>query len=437
MLQTKKTILFITKSKIRIVNVTLGRNPKEDIIANLGWTPDNLSEILLQSKKNIKEPIRILLSEDFVYTVNLTLSSLPLSREDIKIKAQELIPENLDETLWDFREVGLPTKIQVVAVNKALLDTLKRSLARAGIRIEAIEPVSLSLARVSRKEDKTKVFVYKDNGNVLVIAAQKGIVLATAKSDLATERLTDLNLEAITQFIRFTKDQFGIEIKDVIFCGNTLGIDLAKFQNTDFNAAIQNINPVISLAYKEDLRGRDEEVLNLELLKGVEARPPSRWVGILIAPMLIIIIAIAAGFLVFQAQRRTDQNTTKPSQTGLTPTQTVVTPRQMRLTPTATESAQVDFSDYSIRILNGSGRAGEAARLEAILEDNGFNVIEIGNANSSNYEKTEVYHKEEVPQSLILGLDKILNTLYDFSISANLEEDSESDILIIIGSAIK
>ena len=88
-------------------------------------------------------------------------------------------------------------------------------------------------------------------------------------------------------------------------------------------------------------------------------------------------------------------------------------------------------------MLNGSAIEGEATKLGDILKADGYNVANIGNAVVSDYEKTEIHHKEKVPESKNLRLDKILNTLYASTISANLEEDSESDIVITIGSSAK
>ncbi len=505
MFERKKTILFITKSKIKIANVSIGDNTQEEIIAVFDWTPDTLSDVLSKFQKDIKHSARILLSEDFVYTVNVTMPSGSVSRDDIKKRAQELIPENLDETIWDFKEIGSPTTIQVVAVAKGLFETVRSAVAKVGLRIEAIESLSLALARFSKKEDKPSLYIYIDDGDILVTLAQKGLVLGT-------EHLTTLDVNAITQFILFAKERFNIEVRDVIFCGRTSGVDLAKFsreagsgfarcqtvsgfarcqtvsgfarQDPNFKAQIQDISPIISLAYKEDIKGKDEEVLNLGFVPtvhlrgvvsrhlegedaqhleganvahleggrrdapdgavpvgtpqsriewfwdGASRRTPSRWTGIIIIIVIIIITAIVAGFLFFQAQQKTDQTSSKPFQTKSKPSSTIVT-------PTASPSAHVDFSEYSVRILNGSGRVGEAAKVESILKDNGFNTAEIGNADRSDYEKTEVHHKENVPESVILGLDKILDRLYDFSISADLEEDSKSDFVIIIGSAVK
>ena len=84
-------------------------------------------------------------------------------------------------------------------------------------------------------------------------------------------------------------------------------------------------------------------------------------------------------------------------------------------------------------ILNGSGRKGEATKAEALLKKDGFNVIKTGNANSFDYEQTDIRFKETVSNEFILTLDKTLKSVYDFIIVEKLEENSESDILIIIG----
>jgi len=465
MFSKKRSIIYITKSKIKLVNVTMFKKPKVEPVDEALWMSDSLENILLKFKKNVKGMARILLAEDFVYTVTLGLPSSSYLRDDIKRIAQELIPENLDQTLWDFKEIESLKKIQVIAVAKTVFETVVSSITKVGLRIEAIESLSFALARLSGKQDKPLVFVHIDDGEILLTLAKSGIVIAT-------KCLATIDLNAINQFTSFAKDQYGTEVKDIIICGNTSGtphqggagqVDLASFENAGFNARIENISPIVSLANKEDIKGRDEEVLNLisssfwqATASDAGSRPESptairdagqarlaqapakrarmtnnsrrigRWTGAVV--IIIIIAAVVAGFLFFKAKSRTDQNTPKPTHAQSKPT---------IITPSATPSAEVDFSSYSITILNGSGREGEAGRLQAILEDNGFTVAEIGNAESSNYQKTEIHHKENVPESVTLTLDKIINTLYDFSISADLEEDSKSDIVIIIGSAIK
>jgi hypothetical protein len=52
-----------------------------------------------------------------------------------------------------------------------------------------------------------------------------------------------------------------------------------------------------------------------------------------------------------------------------------------------------------IELLNGSGRAGLAGELASYLRDGGFDVLEVSNADRSDYRNTLVVSRTESPQS--------------------------------------
>jgi hypothetical protein len=454
MFENKKLVLFITKSKITVSSVTIGSNPTEKIIGQFDWTPDTLDNALLRIKRITNDNIRILLSEDFVYVVNFSLpSSSPLDRDLVRQKAQPLIPENLRETVWDFKEILTPlapfnksptTIIQVVAVVKTLFETLSTSIAKVYLHIEAIEPLSYALARFTIQHDKPFLFVYIDE-EILLVLAQKEAVLAT-------ERLNNIDANAINQFTAFTKDKLAIEPQNIVFCGNTKNINLQQYQNANLKVEIQNISPAISLAYKKDIKGKDKDVLNLGLLKilGKEKNPPikipdqPKQVSTItnkessIAPtgkhhfpnviiIIIFLIMLSIGGLLVYNKNILPKKKPTPTPTSIQ----ILSP-----TPLATPTTEID-SVYTITILNGTGRENEATKLETILQDGGFSVVKTGNADNFNYEKTQLRFKEKVPDEAKLPLDKLLKTLYDFSIGTKLEEEYDSDILIIVGRGIK
>lgn len=254
-----KSIIYITKSKIKLVNVTRGKKPKEETIDEALWMSDSLENILLKFKKNVKGAARILLSEDFVYVVTL---SFPVgsfvNRNNVQEKSQELIPENLNETAWDYK-VTTSSTIQVVAVVPSLSEKLTEAIIKTGFRIEEIMPLSYVLANFAKNQDIPLLFVYKDE-EILLALTQKGTVITTKR---ILNNTIDKN--GINQFIAFAKDQFSKEPKSIIFCGDTANIDVTQYQNENLKVEIQDISPIVSLAYKEDLKGKDEDVLNIEL----------------------------------------------------------------------------------------------------------------------------------------------------------------------------
>lgn len=96
--------------------------------------------------------------------------------------------------------------------------------------------------------------------------------------------------------------------------------------------------------------------------------------------------------------------------------------------------AEIDLSKHKIKILNGSEVEGEAGRKKSALEEKGFTVSSVGNAQNSDYTKTIIQAKENVDKDF---LDKLKSVLKESLVVGEIEElpeDADSDIIIIIGS---
>lgn len=113
-------------------------------------------------------------------------------------------------------------------------------------------------------------------------------------------------------------------------------------------------------------------------------------------------------------------------------------PSILKNTPTpATDSAklEIDLSKYKIKVLNGSGISGEAAKVKNLLEAEEFLIEEIGNADKLTYEKTIIQAKKEVSKEFLSTLKSVLEETYLLDDNEELEESEEIDVIIIIGSS--
>lgn len=81
-----------------------------------------------------------------------------------------------------------------------------------------------------------------------------------------------------------------------------------------------------------------------------------------------------------------------------------------------------------IKILNGSGISGQAAKVAEILEAEQFSVDSTGNADSFNYQKSQIFYRSEVAKPA-----QIITELLG-SIASEINDDQEEDIVIIVGS---
>jgi hypothetical protein len=113
------------------------------------------------------------------------------------------------------------------------------------------------------------------------------------------------------------------------------------------------------------------------------------------------------------------------------------TPTKMPI-PTATDTPAPtpDLSAYSIQVLNGSGITGEAAKLKAELTSAGFKVDSTGNADNSDYTKTQISASKSVNQTYVTKLEETLKQWYTVEV-VQPSSSQTSDVVVTIGSSTK
>ena len=148
--------------------------------------------------------------------------------------------------------------------------------------------------------------------------------------------------------------------------------------------------------------------------------------------IMLFIASFSLSFLVFSVLSRTQLNVNsilKRFEPTATPTLTPPPP-----TPTPTLSMKKD--EVKIKILNGSGTAGKASEVKDILKNQGYQEILTGNADTFDYEQTEINTKKGLS-----GLSNILqDDLKDYTKTIKkgvLKEEEAADVVIIIGKDFK
>lgn len=162
----------------------------------------------------------------------------------------------------------------------------------------------------------------------------------------------------------------------------------------------------------------------------VNKEPKKSYVGFYVIVAVVtfligIVIIVAISYFLPEGKSNISTKVTP------TPVVTNVSPTEE---PTPTPE-KANLSAYSIRILNGSGTTGEAAKVQTLLDDKGFSVASIGNASTSDYTKTVITAKKKVEQSY---LDELIKTLKsEYSVNSVVEDASSSqtaDVIVTVGS---
>ncbi len=154
---------------------------------------------------------------------------------------------------------------------------------------------------------------------------------------------------------------------------------------------------------------------------------------ILTAFIFIILGAVAGGVFYYQRSLKlppkdlTNQNQNEEK--------ILTSPTPIPTTPIK----QVDLTKFSLNVLNGSGKKGEAASVKTLLIEGGFSEekISVGNAKTYDYKETLVTLKENVDEEVF---QKIKESLPDYEIVRSekpLDSNLPYDILIVIGSLKK
>lgn len=149
--------------------------------------------------------------------------------------------------------------------------------------------------------------------------------------------------------------------------------------------------------------------------------------------LLVATITFFAGLLVigglsYFMSAKSDGAMRLPSFANATPTPTMA--------PAASPTPeQVDLSAYSIRVLNGSGITGEAAKVKDALEGKGFTVASVGNAATSDYTKTVLSAKDDIAEAFLNELIKSLQDQYSVnSVVEDAPSSQTADVVVTVGS---
>lgn len=158
---------------------------------------------------------------------------------------------------------------------------------------------------------------------------------------------------------------------------------------------------------------------------GLSDRKSNKGKNILLFAVVFLLVAIVSALFYFFAtgSLKFEKPVEEPK---VTPTESP--------SPTPTP-AEFDRAELSVQVLNGSGVSGAAGSMETYLTDLGYENIEVGNADNSDYQDITIQIKEEF-EDLAELIDEDLAGEYSVNEDYELlDEDSEYDVVIIVGSS--
>lgn len=143
--------------------------------------------------------------------------------------------------------------------------------------------------------------------------------------------------------------------------------------------------------------------------------------------LLLIIAALAALYFIGASSGKNILQTIAPVST---PTPIVAVVPTSLPTPT---TPQLERSELTVAILNGSGTAGAAKGVSSTLDELGYNIGTIGNAAKFTYTGITIHVKQSKNSYLSLLEKDIRDANPNASISATVDDTITQDAEVIVG----
>ncbi len=192
--------LIQTKDGIRVSHYGEKKIPAGIVDSGKIKDPQRMKEILVSLKKEEGiESVRASLSEEQVYLFNSKLEKAGLLdiREGIEFSLEEHIPISAQDTIFDYEllsEGEHDLKLQVVAIQKNVVEDFFTVFEEAGIVVNSFEPEAEAIRRSVIKTGDMETYMVVDFGekHSSIFVISKGMVVFTSTLDVGGAMLTSM-----------------------------------------------------------------------------------------------------------------------------------------------------------------------------------------------------------------------------------------------------
>lgn len=192
--------LDIKKDQIKIEKYGECKVPTGAIESGKIKEPKVLEKILsdLKVSEGIKS-VRVSLPEEqlYLFRVKLDKNGLQDVREGIELLLEEHIPVPAQEAIFDYeilKEDALSIYVQVVAMQRSIVEDYLSIFEHAGIAVISMEPEAQAASRAIIKRDDPNTYLVVDFGEKRtgISIISKGVVMFTSTVDVGGVMLTNL-----------------------------------------------------------------------------------------------------------------------------------------------------------------------------------------------------------------------------------------------------
>ena len=413
---------------------------KDDCENSLVKNPESVSnyieEILTQTFKHNKSGVSV---SYLVEPKDVILKFVTVNKKTNDIEEQiisevknKLKDVSIEKLYFSYQKIA-PFVYQFIGIKKEILEKYLEVSNSLKLPLKSVVPWVLLLPKFTNKNEPC-IFVVKNvNDQLIALSEMNGVYFSSIyEDDISPEKLQKLVSELsvyrranpITKIYTLNTQFFSLDPDCQVF---PLEIDTKGSPELEdyklhllFEYVMEN-NP--------DLYSRQLNLINLlpvpvSVKKHLSLMP----VGV----ALIFALFLAGSF--FLIKNRQIKNTGEVAGTEqIQTTPTVNEERVAESTPSEDIKVELKKEDLKIKVENGAGIPGIAAKTRDFLNNLGYNVVEIGNADETGRQDTLLKIKQSKVSYTEL-LSKDMSESYKVMLEEDLPETENYDVLIVVGT---
>lgn len=192
---------------------------------------------------------------------------------------------------------------------------------------------------------------------------------------------------------------------------------------TESVAATRDPNPILGILKKPDIKGNDDEVLNLS----TEPDNGNKKISVKIIGFILILLVVLIGTVLGIVKLKSNISDNSKQAPGVTIT--IPSPVLSDISPTL--AVVKEWADLSVVVKNGTPQAGLASKTAALINERGITNVESGNAETKDYVSSVLIFKDEALK------ENYQNKFTDFVFvdASNIKVDNSIgyDVIFILG----
>jgi len=344
---------------------------------------------------------------------------------DMKAKITEA---PLEDLYFSYQKIA-PFLYQFVGVRKPYMDDLLEVVAGVGISLKNVVPWILLMPKYVGTNDPAVFICRIDGSHAMALSELNGIFY----SGVSDKKITAEQLESFVSELSLYKKKTPVKR---VYTLNYQDFDVKGFEVSEIGippissefADEFKINMLVNymLDTEPDISFCQMNLLNLMPLPAVVKSNKSLvYVG---AASILVIAGVLSFFLFFNKKGDSsqlasgDQNNVLSEQTSQNENQVVEQP-----------APELKKSDLKIKVLNGSGINGLAARTKTLLEEKGYTIIDIDTADETRDTTLFRFKKDKLAyKDLVQGDTK--EAFPEVAVEDTLADTEGFDVLIVAGS---